>query len=230
MRIVIFGDSLIMPRPLLDEPSRTQYEDVYAWQIRNKLKNEHEIDICYMGGLDTEDAITWAEQMVAYKRPDLVIFHIGINDCVPRLFKKNSKSILLNRVFKKLTFNGGMWLLSKYRYQVTRYIKKTYVTKMQFRDNLNKIVVKIQQLNQSVQVMAISISRTSPHLAQRSFAINSNIDEYNMILQQFFGDGYVDVNSILPNEQLLIEDGIHLTKEAHTLLAERLIAEIQRRS
>lgn len=227
MRIVIFGDSLIMPRPFLDEPSRTEYEDVYAWQVRSELKAKHEIDICYMGGLDTDDAIGWSEQMVAYKRPDLVIFHIGINDSAPRLFRKHSKSILLNRYFRKLTFNAGMWLLNRYRYQVTRCIKKTYVTRHQFRRNLDSIVTKMREFNPAAQVMAISIARTSTHLARRSFGINSNIDDYNAILQQFAGDGYIDVNSLLPNEQMLIEDGIHLTKKAHRLLAERLVKVIE---
>ena len=102
-RIVILSDSLGRPRPDLEGNDKTEYNDVYGMILKNGLRNYFDVDICYIESLDSIDAIFWSERMVAFRMPDIVIYHLGINDCAPRLFKKNSKSILLNDHFRYIT-------------------------------------------------------------------------------------------------------------------------------
>jgi len=227
MRIIVFSDSLGRPRPDLDELNRTRYKDVYGYLLKNYVQGRHEVDLCYVESLDSEDAIFWGQRMVAFREPDLVIFHFGINDAAPRLFKKNSKSIILNRWFRKLTRDIFMKVLNKYRYFFTRLFPKTYISLSDFRKNIQEIVKEITKYSPNITFYAVSISRVPELLETRSWQYNQNIDNYNGILRELFGTNFIDINQLVKPEKLLISDGIHLTAFAHRQLATYLCEKIE---
>lgn len=122
-KIVILGDSIVMPRPYMDEVEKTEYEDTYGYLLSQAFSDD--VSVCFVGGLDTESALEgWNERYVAYKRPDIVIYHLGINDCVQRVFRKNSRSIHLKPWFRKLTRNFGIRLVNRYRRFFIRLVGK----------------------------------------------------------------------------------------------------------
>lgn len=227
MRIIILSDSLGRPRPDISEKERTTYKDTYFYKVKEHFRGVHDVDIFYIESLDTQDAIFWSQRMVAFREPDLVIYHLGINDCVPRIFKKGSRSLLLDSWFRKLTRDLFMKIIHKYRFFITRLIRKTYTDKKKFKLNMLKMLDDVRIYNREVKFLCISIAKASNELNSRSFGVNENIESYNQILKNIFKDGFVDVNNLLPSKELLISDGIHLTKKAHNLLGDKIIELIE---
>lgn len=224
MRIIIFTDSLGRPRPDINQDEATEYEDTYGYKVKKHFANNHDIELLYIESLDTIDAIHWSQRMVAFRRPDIVIFQIGINDCAPRIFKKKSNSIFLNKKFNKITFNLFMKFIGTYRFYLTKVLNRTYTSPQEFRRNFSIIISEIKKYNINARFITISIAKTSNSLSKRSYNINNNINTYNAILKDIFinSNYYVDVNDISSCETLTISDGIHLTKETHKKLAEIL--------
>lgn len=223
MRIVILSDSLGRPRPELHESERTLYSDTYAYTLKRHFSND-DVEIIYIGSLDTEEAIVWSRESVAYREPDFVIYHMGINDCAPRIFEKKSNSILFNPIFRKITLNLFMIIIHYFRYHITKYKKKVYVNEDNFSSNFKEMIREVKKYNSEAKFIAISIANSN-RLASRSYDINNNINEYNKILSKIFLEGFIDVNK-LPIKNILISDGVHLSKVAHQLLANEIIKKI----
>lgn len=224
-RVVIFSDSLGRPRPEMDLANRTVYSDVYGKKLGVLLGTDYEVEICYMGSLDSEDGVLLSQEMVAYREPDIVVFQIGINDCAPRLFKKNSQSIILKPWFRKLTKDVILRGMSYFRAIITKFIKKEYVSVSNYRLNYKKMIENIQEYNPKCVFYAISIANGDDAYVKKSPNINNNINEYNGVLKEIFENNYIDINSLDINK-LHINDMIHLTKEAHTKLAEAIYEKI----
>ena len=224
MRIIIFTDSLGRPRPDLNDQDCTYYEDVYGYKLKQYFEND-EVELLYIESLDSEDAIHWAQRMVAFRAPDLVVFHLGINDCAPRLFKKGSKSILFNPFFQKITFNIFVRAISYFRKIFTKIRPLVYVDKKDFKNNFEEIITEIKKYNSKVEFISISIAK-SDYLDSRSFNYNKNVIEYNKILKEIFKKNYIEMNDII-SEDGFISDHVHLTKEAHHKLYEILKQKIK---
>ena len=219
MRIIIFTDSLGRPRPDISDSNKTYYRDVYGYKLK-KYFDKDEVELLYIESLDTQDAIHWSQRMVAFREPDLVIFHLGINDCVPRLFKKNSRSIVFNPVFRKITFDFFLKFLSYFRYVVTKIRPIVYVNKDDFYLNFQKIIAEIRKYNKDIKFLAVGIAKSNIY-NKKSFGYNKNIIKYNHILKKIFQENYVEINKIVENNGL-ISDNLHLTKESHNQLFEVL--------
>lgn len=216
MRIIIFTDSLGRPRPDILESERTYYKDVYGYKLKKNFKFEHEIELIYIESLDTEDAIHWSQRMVAFREPDLVIFQIGVNDCAPRLFKKNTRCIIFNEYFRKITFDFFLKLISYFRYSFTKLRKLVYVSKENYEKNINTICDEILKYNSKCKFIYISTAK-SDNLDKKSYHYNQNIEEYNLILKNKFKENYIDINSLISKNGLIF-DNIHLNKESHEKL------------
>ena len=213
MRIIIFTDSLGRPRPDLLDNQKTVYEDVYGYRIKKYFEDKNEVELIYIESLDSIDAIHWSKRMVAFRCPDLVIFHLGINDCVPRLFKKNSKSIILNSFFRQFTFNFIFKTMVYFRYLITRLRPLVYVQEKEFSENFLIMIDEIKKYNNRCQFMCISIAKSDLN-DKKSFNYNQNVDNYNQILKSIFLKNYIEINTIMSNKGL-ISDNVHLSKESH---------------
>ena len=134
-RVIIFSDSLGRPRPDLSVTDRTVYSDVYGKKLEQLLGAEYDVEICYVESLDTDDGIFWAERMVAFREPDIVVFQIGINDCAPRIFSKKSSCIILKPWFRKLTHDFFLRVIGFFRPHITRCMKKVYVHVNKYKTN-----------------------------------------------------------------------------------------------
>lgn len=219
MRIIIFTDSLGRPRPDISKPDRTYYKDVYGYKMKEYFEKD-DVELLYIESLDTEDALHWSQRMVAYREPDLVIFHLGINDCAPRLFKKGSKSIIFNTLFRKITFDLFLKIFSYFRFFITKIRPITYVKKDDFYRNIQNICTEIKKYNRKSQFISIGIAKS--HISnKKSFRYNQNVEEYNLVLASFFQDNYIEINKVV-EESGLIADNLHLTKESHNKLFEVL--------
>lgn len=228
-RVIIFSDSLGRPRPDLSVTDRTVYSDVYGKKLEQLLGAEYDVEICYVESLDTDDGIFWAERMVAFREPDIVVFQIGINDCAPRIFSKKSSCIILKPWFRKLTHDFFLRVIGFFRPHITRCMKKVYVHVNKYKTNYEKMMVDIRKYSPHCMFYCISIAKGDNYYVSKSPDINKNISEYNLVLKKLFLENYIDVNA-LKVDKLHISDGVHLTKEAHTKLAEEIYYHIKKDS
>lgn len=230
MRLVIFSDSLGLPRPHLAAPERTEYEDIYGYRLRQKLAGRCEVEICYLISLDSEEALSLGEYQIAFRKPDIAILHLGINDCAPRVFKKGSRSIIFRPWFPQPARRLVLGFVRRHRYWLTRTLfrGRVYVSPDRFRQNLLALQAIIRTNRPACHVLALSIAQTLPQVNRRSYGFNANVARYNAILQEIFGDNYVDLNALLGGdpETYLISDGIHLKPQAHVQVADALYARI----
>ncbi len=222
MRIIILSDSLGRPRPHLAAEEATEYEQTYGYLLRTALDAADEVEIAYVESLDSIEARHWSQRMVAYRRPDVAIFHFGINDCAPRLFKKGNRALALRPWFRKATGDVVMKTMSRYRRHVTRLRPMTYTTPAEFEANLRHVVEDVRTYSPEASFIAISIALAPERLNRRSTGMNANVVAYNAIIERVFGDGYVEINELTGGESGLLSDGIHLTATSHERLAEEL--------
>lgn len=233
MRIVIFSDSLGRPHPELPDPERTEYEDTYGYKLRRRLAPAHEVEICYSGSMDSERAAAnhLSRDQVAFRRPDIVILHLGINDCAPRIFKKGQRHIIFRDWFPKRVRWAILRLIHRFRRPLTQYIfrGRVHVPIHEFQRNLHKIQEVIKNYSPSCHFLALSIVPTFPSLAQRSYNFNVNVARYNEVLHEVFGEDYIDLETLLGGEpeEYLVSDGIHLTPKSHAIIAEHLFKRIK---
>jgi len=222
-RLVVLSDSLGRPRPEIDGADKTELWQVYGSILQTLLGDDWVVDLIYIDSLDSDDAIHWNQRMVAYRRPDLVIYHLGINDCAPRLFSKGSRSILLHSWFKFVTRDIGVRVLSRYRRFFTRVRKITYVPLSRFAANLRCMLQVVLEYSPSCRFIAVLIATPAASLVSRSHGYGANVERYNAVLKELFPN-HVDVDSLLLGDSPLIADGIHLQARAHKMLAEKIHA------
>lgn len=227
MKIIILSDSLGRARPDLDELNRTESHDVYVTRIIKYFGSNAEANVLYIETSDSQDALLWTLEKAHTHEVDVVITHIGINDAVPRIFNKNSGSMLLHPWFRRITRDLFIRILHRNRFLVTKLIPKTYTTQLKFRNNLNEMLAEFKKYNPQVSHFGISICLAGDGLAKRSYNINKNIDQFNRVLEEVFKENYIEMNGLVPVGRLLINDDIHLTKEAHTQLANILISRLE---
>lgn len=231
MRIVIFSDSLGRPRPDIEKNEHTFYADVYGSKLKDSLKPKHEVELIYIESLDSQDAIFWSQRMVAFRSPDLVIFHLGINDCAPRIFKKGKRYLIFNPLFRKLTRDIFIKVISRLRPLILKFLIKNrvYVNKKDFYTNFCTMKNEILKYSKSCKFISVGIAHATKEYELKSPGISSNIRSYNLILKDLFRDDFIDLDFILgaKPKHYLISDNIHLTKESHHKIYESLLNRIK---
>lgn len=228
-RIVIVSDSLGMPRPHESADTHSELADTYPHMLEQRFRSRFEVDNLFSIQLDTEELLRRSlHRTIAFRRPRVIIVHLGINDCAPRLFRKNSRSLLLVPWFRRATRDIGMRVLSRYRRYVTRVRPIRYVSAGDFESNLRRAIDEFRLYAPEALVLGVSITPPAGWLAARSYHYAEEVDRYNQVLERVFGDGFVDTRGLLDEAHMYISDGYHLTKAAHAALAEKLRERIDR--
>jgi lysophospholipase L1-like esterase len=225
--VLLFSDSLAMPREFLETEERTVYGDTYPARLRSLLTGHADVDAVSSVGLDSENALYEARFQVLPRRPNVLVLHLGINDCAPRVFRKGSTSVLLRPWFGRLTRGYAMRAIHALRPLICRARKLVYVDANEFEANLRVLLDRLTAAHPGCTSFAIAISDKPDHMERRSPGYRANVARYNQALRRVFGDRLVDVNALLPLDQQLISDGIHLTVKAHDLLAKVLAERVE---
>lgn len=220
-KLVIFSDSLGRPRPDISRQNCTEYEDTYPYLLRCKLRGLYEVDICYIDSLDTEDAQFLSQRMVAFRRPDVVVYHFGINDCAPRIFKKNSKAFIFYPAFRCLTRDVVLRLIGRFRRLITRVRPHVYVSIEKFDNNIKSMLNEVRVYSKHCFFIGVGISIPSESVLNKSWGYKDNVIKYNKVMDNAF-DCFVDPNELFINCKYLIDDGIHLNSHAHAVLCAKL--------
>ena len=101
--VLVFTDSLGMPRDFLAPPDRTTYEQTYPAIVRGLLADRADVEVVSSDRARQPGGRLLGEFQVYPRRPTVLVLHLGVVDCAPRVFKKASPSILLRPWFLRLT-------------------------------------------------------------------------------------------------------------------------------
>lgn len=224
-KILLIGDSLSMVRPDVG----VLYQDTYVYQLQTQLKDSILINASVRAN-SSENALTanYCYETLDAVDPDLVIYFLGVVDCMPRLFSRRERLFLRLLMATKFLKNLGKLIIayrSKRRYALTRKRLIQYVSIKSWGDNLEKFLLK-----SSCKVIFINIPYPGKRLISRNYQIEEIVDNYNTCLSEQakkYGALVVDFNSLTKKSpHLLLEDGYHISVEAHKLLTGILLESI----
>ncbi len=141
-KILLIGDSLSMVRPDVG----VLYQDTYVYQLQTQLKDSILINASVRAN-SSENALTanYCYETLDAVDPDLVIYFLGVVDCMPRLFSRRERLFLRLLMATKFLKNLGKLIIayrSKRRYALTRKRLIQYVSIKSWGDNLEKFLLK----------------------------------------------------------------------------------------
>jgi len=216
-KIIILGDSLGLPRPELS------FEKTYPYLLQEKVLNKYHMISKHKRANDTKWQVNALYDDVELYKPDVVVIHLGVVDCAPRLFYRKEKILFhyINKVIPIVEF------MSKYRFFLTKKLPKVYVNTVNYKINMTKIIDYLEE--RDIQIIVVGISKTSMENRKKSYGYNENILKYNNILEEILVDKkeikFVDMYQY--GEDVLLEDGHHLNEQGSLLLANELFKQIK---
>lgn len=213
-KIVILGDSLSLPRDELP------VENTYPYLMNKFLKDKYILFNRSIRANDTKLQIEKFYDDVVLFNPDVIIIHLGIVDCAPRLFYRKERIFFskINRLFPIVT------LMNHYRYFFTKIFPKVYVKIQEFEKNYINILKKIYEMKKNVIIVGISNTTEKNKIISHNY--DKNINCYNNILKKIGKDfsnvTYIDMYNYDP-DTILLKDGIHLNNKGSKILAENIL-------
>jgi lysophospholipase L1-like esterase len=228
--VTILGDSLVVPR--IELP----YSETYPYTLSLMLGGEFLIVNKARRNNTIEEQTSEAgagyltEDVEYMKESCYFVIHIGICDCAPRIFSRRQ-----NLMLQKMPFIGKPIInfKSKYRRFFTRNFPMVYVNKKDFENKLDLLIRTIFGKTFARKVFVINIADTTEENKYRSYGFEENLSDYNKIIADIsskFGDrvDVFDTYSLTKKSpDLLWEDGIHIKREAHDLIARYLYDKIK---
>lgn len=204
-RIQIIGDSLSLHR----KDEGILYKDTYPYILSKK----YDVVLTSNYSKTTNDNVILAEDT------KYVIIHLGLVDCFPRVYAKNTKLILFylpNQLRQIVTF-----FHRHYRYYFTRMFPKVTTEKFDFYINMSRLIMEIQQ--SGAKPIIVDIVNVSDKVTKRNYGANENIEKYNDTLRKisFQRDcERVRLHYMTKHHpEMLHTDGQHLSKIGHIVLA-----------
>ena len=224
MKIVIFGDSLALPRE--DVGGDKMLEVTYPFLLDQSLRRQFgaAAPIIFERGMrrrTIEYVLDEWNELVELRKPQIVIVHVGIVDCAPRVFLRREASLVANIRFARLG-DRIFKFTHDHRRRIVQFRRKVYVPLPRFERLVQQVVEKARQAEVQLLVF-VNIIRPPDSVEERSPGFQSNVIAYNQVLQTQTKHSFVsliDLNAMV-NETLTV-DGIHLNERGHALLAKQL--------
>ena len=229
MKISILADSLALPRE--DVGSDELLEVTYPFLLDRSLRARFGggAPLIFERGMrrrTIEYVIDdWYEQ-VELKKPEVVIVHVGIVDCAPRVFLRREGAFVANIRFGWLR-NRILKFTHDHRRRIVQFRRKVYVPLPRFERLVETVVQKARETNVQSLVL-VNIVRPPDSVEERSPGFQDNVMAYNRVLQEQTKDSFVtliDLNRMVEDgggAETLTIDGVHLSERGHALLAEKL--------
>ena len=174
-----------------------------------------------------EDVLAdWFEQ-VELKTADIVIVHVGIVDCAPRIFLRRERNFVETLRLKRLR-NFILNFVHKHRRRIVLLRRLVYVPPARFKELVEEMVERARA-SKIRSLLLINIVSPPDKLEERSPGFQKNVRIYNQFLAEQV-DGrliqLIDLNIQQQSGAHLTIDGIHINEQAHKILARQLEAHI----
>lgn len=228
MKIVIMADSLAMPRA---GETNIAFEATYPYLLEQSLRRRRETQSAIviergMRRRTIEYVLDEWQELVELKTPDVVVIHIGIVDCAPRVFLRRERQFVEN--LRPAWFRDAVLkFVHNRRSSIVKFRKKVYVPPERFKPLLDQVFQKAQECKVRSLVF-INIITPPVEMEQRSPGFIDNVQAYNEILRakvQREGAHLIDLDKIVLDgggAAKLTVDGIHINEEAHARLAKEI--------
>jgi lysophospholipase L1-like esterase len=229
MKISILADSLALPRE--DVGNHDKFEVTYPYLLDQSLRRRFgsQAPVVMERGMRrrTIEYVLddWNEQ-VELKSPEVVIVHVGVVDCAPRVFLRREHTFVSRIRFTPLR-EGILRFAHNHRRTIILKRPRVYVPLWRFEKHVVEVVQRAQRDNVRLLVF-INIISPPDSVEERSPGFQRNVILYNQVLSKQTEHAHVallDLNAILNREggsQSLTVDGIHLNEQGHQLIAQEL--------
>jgi len=214
-KVIIIGDSIGMH----NIEDGLDFDYTYANRLNNSLKD------CLVYFRNRRGNTSRQQIKLQHIHDDiscfpnsLFIMQLGIVDCAPRVLGKY-ESIFLSLLPDFLT-RPIKYFISKYRFLLTKSLKRTYIGQDEFDSNIKKILYEIKRIGSTAIVLSIIANN---ELENKSFGIRQNIKNYNAILKE----KSIECNFIFLDLAITSEDfqsdGIHLKSSGQEKIFDQVL-------
>ena len=228
MKIVVMADSLAMPR---EGETNTPFEATYPYLLDQSLRRrfQSEAPMVIERGMrrrTIEYVLDEWYELVDLRKPEVVVVHVGIVDCAPRVFLRRERQFVENL---RPTFLRESILSNVHRHRpaIVKMRKKVYVSVDRFNALVGQVVAKAKQSKLRSLVM-VNIITPPAEMDERSPGFIRNVGIYNEILKthaEADGVHLMDLDGMIKAaggvEQLTV-DGIHINETGHAMLAREI--------
>lgn len=210
--VLCVGDSLGMPR------QGVSFLDTWFYRLL-KVKSNYYFLNNFRRALTTNELES--RDLLENYCPNIVILQVGIVDCAPRYFKRNSLFIkIINRSPSPL--RNLFWKAVKRL--MRRKLSKCDVPPDTFKDNLLKYLKRCENCGVE-KLIVLKIPTPSKPMIDSNPQIINSIRVYNEILQSMNYSRELILIDLLENsnENDFIEDGYHLSKQGFERVFDSLV-------
>ncbi len=215
---MIITDSLGAPRK---DKEIIFFHDTWPAMVFNLMQNEKKYYnfIYTQKALDTDELRRLVDMNLDLYDKDFVFIHIGIVDCVRRVFSKKAlKTISIIPVIRDVI----NFIARKYHKKITKLYNVNYVPVARFNSNINYILSKFSE-SKKIYIIPIipagSIQQSKSHKVQEQILLYNN--SLKEIANNFNNVEYLEgiYKSFFPiDDKNYTSDGYHISKNGHIII------------
>lgn len=215
-RIVIVTDSL----GLLVHEKQKNFQKLWTDRIINEYRKVHQVLFFPKRGRDTTEILSggWKEDLLISPKPDILILQVGITDACRRMLPKK---VMIAFSMIPGVRNFVKIISQKFHYKLTKLYEHRYVMPKRFKKNVAEIVNGARKHNPAVEIAMIQIAPPGEGLKKKIYNVEEDIKLYNEILVELSVNlNYTVLKPYgeIGDEEILLEDGHHLTYHGHDLV------------
>jgi lysophospholipase L1-like esterase len=229
MKVVILADSLALPRQ--EGEGNIPYEATYPYLLDESLHRQlggrapHIIERGMRSRTIERVLDEWFE-LVELRGASVVVVHIGIVDCAPRVFMPRERAFVerLRPARLRVRF---LDFVHRHRRRIVQKRRRVYVPVSKFKAMVEE-VVRRACAGRVRSLVFVNIIEPPQEMEERSPGFRRNVEDYNRILSaQTDGQRVhlIDLNHLIHEhggpEELTV-DGIHINHTGHSMLAQEL--------
>ena len=228
MKIVVMADSLAMAR---EGETNVAFEATYPYVLDQSLRRRFQSDapIVIERGMrrrTIEYVLDEWYELVDLRRPDVVVVHVGIVDCAPRVFLRRERQFVEN-LRPAFLRDAVLRNVHRHRRAIVKMRKRVYVSPDRFNTLVGQVIERAKQSKLRALVI-VNIITPPAEMDERSPGFIRNVRLYNEILRshaQRAGFHLIDLDQMIKEgggvEELTV-DGIHLNDTGHAMLAKEI--------
>ena len=228
MKIVVMADSLAMAR---EGESNVAYETTYPYLLDQWLRQRFgsQAPLVSERGMrrrTIEYVLDEWYELVDLRKTDVVVVHVGIVDCAPRVFLRRERQFVENLrpgFLRRFILD----YVHRHRRAVVNMRKKVYVPPERFNALVGQVMAKAKA-SELRSLVIVNIITPPAEMDERSPGFIRNVGIYNEILRthaEANGAHLIDIDRLIKEagsvEQLTV-DGIHINEAGHKMLAQEI--------
>ena len=228
MKIVVMADSLAMAR---EGETNVAYETTYPYLLDQWLRQRFgsQAPLVSERGMrrrTIEYVLDEWYELVDLRKTDVVVVHVGIVDCAPRVFLRRERQFVENLrpgFLRRFILD----YVHRHRRAVVNMRKKVYVPPERFNALVGQVMAKAKA-SELRSLVIVNIITPPAEMDERSPGFIRNVGIYNEILRthaEANGAHLIDLDSMIKAkggvEQLTV-DGIHINEAGHKMLAQEI--------